>query len=154
MWPENILRKHSCFFFTLEKIKYKSTGNQTFPIVIMSIFRTKLYMQHLRSLVWFLLTMLSILSLTTFPLISVGYQVSAAPSSSKSSFFRNLVHYLTVTKTKCIWSKYTYIEAIQITSSSGIYRTNIYHNDCQLRLYIFKFNMNNSSFFRISASLF
>ena len=33
----------------------------------MSDFRTKLYMQHLHSLFWFLLTILSSLSLTTFP---------------------------------------------------------------------------------------
>ena len=30
-------------------------------------------MQHLHSLIWFYLTILSILSLTAFPLISVGY---------------------------------------------------------------------------------
>ena len=31
-----------------------------------------------------------------------------------------------------------YIEAIQITSSSGIYKTNIYHNDYYLRLFVVK----------------
>ena len=92
-WPENILQKHSCFFFTLEKIQYRSnlaassdfavtsrrmiiyTGNQTFPIGIMSVFKTRLYIQHLRSLFWFLLTMLGIISLTTFPIRSVGSTV-------------------------------------------------------------------------------
>ena len=71
-WPENILRKHLCFFFTSEKIMYRSnlvasfdfavisglmiiyTGNYTFPIAVMSVFRTKLYMQHLQSTFWFL----------------------------------------------------------------------------------------------------
>ena len=75
-WPENILRKHSFFFFTLQKIKYRSnfapssnfavtrrkmiiyTGNQTLPFGIMSFFRTKLYMPHLHSFFWFLLTIL------------------------------------------------------------------------------------------------
>ena len=68
----------------------------------MSVFRTKLYVQHLRSSFWFLLTAVSILSPTAFP-----------------------VHYLTVTNIKRIWGKYIYIEAIQINSSSGIYKTNI-----------------------------
>ena len=63
--PENIFVKHSCFFFTLKNIKYRSnlsgsfnlavtirkmiiyTGHQAFPIAIMSAFRTKLYMQRL-----------------------------------------------------------------------------------------------------------
>ena len=31
------------------------------------------------------------------------------------------------------------IETIQIISSSGIYKTNIYHNDCYLRLFVSKF---------------
>ena len=66
------LQKHSCFFFTSKKIKYQSnlaasfdlavtnrgiiiyTGNYTFPIAIMSVFMTKLYMQHLHSSFWFL----------------------------------------------------------------------------------------------------
>ena len=30
------------------------TGNYTFPIAIMSVFRTKLYMQYLHSIFWFL----------------------------------------------------------------------------------------------------
>ena len=54
---------------------------------------------------------------------------------------------------KCIWVKYIYIEEIQITSSSGIYKANIYHNDYHLRLFVFKFHLNNSSFFEINASL-
>ena len=49
----------------------------------MSVFDTKLYMQHLLSLLWFLLTILSVLSLTAFPLISVGSQISAALSFYK-----------------------------------------------------------------------
>ena len=82
---ENVLWKHSYFSFTFKKIKYKSnlptssdfavtsrriiySDIQTFPI-IMSVFRTKLCMQHLRSSFWFLLTILSILSLTAFALI-------------------------------------------------------------------------------------
>ena len=80
-------------------------------------------MQHLRSLFSFLLTILSTLSLTAFPLTSVSSQISAAPLSSK--FIQKPVHYLTVTKIKCMWDKYIYIEAIHITSSSGMYRTNI-----------------------------
>ena len=160
---ENTLLKYSCFFFTLEKIKYRSnlasssdfaltsrgmiihTGNSTFPIAIMSVFRTKLYMQHLRSLFWFLLSILSILSLTGFPLISVGSQISAAQPSYKHltfkySLYYEPVHYLTVTKIKCIWGKYIYNEAIQITSS-GICQINIYHNDCYLRLFVIKFHI-------------
>ena len=125
----------------------------------MSVFRTKLYMQHLHSLLWFLLTILRILSLTVFALISVGCHISAAPPTyksltSKCSFYEKPLHYVTVTKIKCIWDKYIYIEAIQITSSSGIYKTNIDHNDCYLRLFVFKFHMNKSSFFEISASFF
>ena len=53
-------------------------GNKTFPIVIILVFRTKLYMQHLRSLFWFLLTIMSILSLTVFPLVSAGSKISPA----------------------------------------------------------------------------
>ena len=100
---------------------------------------------------------MNILRLTPFPLLSVGSQISTAPPSykrltSKCSFFRNFsIIYLTVTKIKCIWGKYIYIEAIQITSSSGIYKTNIYHNDCYLRLYVFKFHhemlIRGSTFF-------
>ena len=105
---------------------------QTFPIAIMTVFRTKLYMQHIRSLFWFLLTILSILSLTAFSLISVGSQISVAPLShkrltSKCSIYQKPVHYLTVTQIKCIWDKYIHIEAIQTTSSSRIYKANIYH---------------------------
>ena len=100
------------FFFTLEKIKYRSSlaassdftvtsgrliiysGNWTFPIVIMLVFTTKSYMKYLRSLFWFLLIISSILSLTAFPLISIGNPISAVPPSyerltSKCSFFRN-----------------------------------------------------------------
>ena len=40
-------------------------------------------MQHLRSLFWLLLTILNILSLTAFPLISVLSQISATPPSYK-----------------------------------------------------------------------
>ena len=90
-------------------------GNKTFPIVTMLVFRTKLYIQHLHGLFWFLLTIMSILSFTVFPLINAGSKISA-PSTI----------YLTVTKIKCIWSKYTNIEAMQITSHSGIYK-NLYH---------------------------
>ena len=116
-------------------------------------------MQHIRSLFWFLLTILSILSLTAFPPVSVGSQISVAPLSynrltSKCSFYQKPVHYLTVTKIKCIWDKYKHIEAIQTTSSSRIYKANIYHNDCYLQLFVFKFDMNNSSFFEISTSSF
>ena len=49
--------------------------------------------------------------------------------------------------------QYIYIEVIQATSIFEIYMT-IYHNDCYLRLFVFKFQMNISSFFEISASLF
>ena len=68
------------------------TGNQTFPIAMMSVFRTKLYMQHLCSFFWFLLTALSILRLTAVPLMSVGSQISVPPPSykrliSKCSFY-------------------------------------------------------------------
>ena len=116
-------------------------------------------MQNLHSLSWFLLTILSIISLTAFPFISIGSQLSAAPPAykrltSKRSFYQKPVHYLTVTKIKCIWDKYKHIEAIQITSSSKIYKANIYHNDCYLQLFVFKFDMNNSSFFEISTSSF
>ena len=127
------------------------TGNQTFPIVIMSAFWTKLYMKHLRSLFWFLQTILSTLSLTAFPLISVDSQISAAPPcyqrlTTKCRFYQKPVHYLTVTKTKCIWEKYIYIEAIQITSSSGIYKTNIYHNNCYLGLFCFQISYDKLFF--------
>ena len=109
-------------------------------------------MQHLRSLFWFLLTILSILSVSGFLLISVGSQISAAPPSykrvtSKCSFYQKALHYLTLTKLNCIWDKYICIEAIQIISSSGIHKTDIYHNGCYLQLFVFKFQMNNSSFF-------
>ena len=91
-------------------------------------------------LFWFLLTILSIVSLTAFPLISVKSQISTAPISYKyltykCSFYLKPVHYLTATKINCIWGKCIYAEAIQITSSSGIYKTNIYHNDSYLRLF-------------------
>ena len=36
-------------------------------------------MQHLHSFFWLLLTILSILNLTVFPLISASFQISAAP---------------------------------------------------------------------------
>ena len=39
----------------------------------------KLYMQHLRRLFCFLLTILSIFNLTLFPAISTKSQISAAP---------------------------------------------------------------------------
>ena len=74
--------------------------------------------------------------------------------TSKCSFYSKPVHYLMVTKIKCVWGKYIYIEAIQITSSSGMYKTNIYDNDCYLRLFVFKFHINNSSVFEISSILF
>ena len=79
-------------------------------------------MQHLRCLIWFLLTILNIVSLTAFPLISVGSQIDAAPPSykhltSKGRFYEKPVHFLTLTKVKCIWGKYIYIQEIQITSS-------------------------------------
>ena len=52
--------------------------------------------------------------------------------------FKKPVHYLTLTKIKCIWGNYIYIEVIQLTSTSEIYKTNTYHNDCYLRLlYLF-----------------
>ena len=108
--PENILWKHSCFLFTLEKIKYRSnlaedsdfvvtskrmiiyTGNYTFSIAIMSVFMVKLYKQYLRCLFWLLLTILSMFSLTAFPFISFHPQISTAPPSykrltSKYSFY-------------------------------------------------------------------
>ena len=50
------------------------TGNQTFPTAIMSVLRIKLYMQHLWSLFCFLLTILTINTLTAFPFIRVGFQ--------------------------------------------------------------------------------
>ena len=117
----------------------------------MSVFTTKVYLQHLRTLSRFLLTILSILSLTAVPLISARHQISAAPPSykrltSKCSFYLKPVHYLAVTKRKCIWGKYIYIEAIQITSSSGIYKTNIYHNDCYLGLFCFQISYYNYLF--------
>ena len=64
----------------------------TFPIAVMSVFKEKLYMQHLCTLFSFLLTVLSILSLTAFPHISIGSQINAASSSykrltSKRSFY-------------------------------------------------------------------
>ena len=45
----------------------------------MLVLRTKLYTEHFPTLFWFLLTILSILSLTVFPLISAGSQISTAP---------------------------------------------------------------------------
>ena len=109
----------------------------------MSLFTTKVYLQHLRTLSRFLLTILSILSLTAVPLISTRHQISAASPSykrltSKCSFYLKPVHYLAVTKRKCIWGKYIYIEAIQITSSSGIYKTSIYHNDGKFTVICFQ----------------
>ena len=47
-----------------------------------------------------------------------------------------------VTKIKCIWGKYIYIEAIQITSSSGMSYTNIYHNDCYLLFTVICFQIS------------
>ena len=122
-------------------------------------------MQHLRSLFWILQTILSILSLTGFSLISVKSRISAVPTSYKRltykcSFYRNPVHYLTVTKINCIWGKYIYIEAIQITSSTGIYKT-IYIIMIVIYGYldresdkVFKFFLNKSSFFEISTFFF
>ena len=97
--PENILLKNSSsFFFTFYIFSNQAAssdfavtgrkminyiGNKTFPIVIMSVFRTKLYMQHLRSLFWFLLTILSIFSFTVLPLISTGSQISAVASHNQ-----------------------------------------------------------------------
>ena len=40
--------------------------------------------------------------------------------------FKKPVHYLILTKIKCIWGNYIYIEAIQLTSTSEIYKANIY----------------------------
>ena len=93
--------------------------HKTFLIAIMTVFRTKRYMQHLRSLFWLLLTILSILSLTAFPTISVGSQIRFGPPcyecfTSKCSFYQKLVFYLTVNKTKCIWNIYMYIIYIYI----------------------------------------
>ena len=48
---------------------------------------------------------------------------------------------------KCIRGKYTYIEAIQIASRSGIYKTNIYHNDCYLGLFCFQISYDQLLFF-------
>ena len=45
----------------------------------MSGFRKTLYMGNLRSLFWFLVTILSILSLAVLPLTSAGSQVSVVP---------------------------------------------------------------------------
>ena len=54
------------------------------------------------------------------------------------------------------------IESIKITSSSELYKT-LYHNNCYLPVCgylereddkVFKFYINNSSFFEISTSLF
>ena len=45
-------------------------------------------------------------------------------------------------------------ETILITSSSGIYKANIYHNDCYTRLFVFKFHLIDLSFLEIIASLF
>ena len=129
----------------LEKIKYKSnlttssdfavtnrrmivyTG-LTFPFAIMSVFRTKRYMQRSRSLFWFLLTILSILSLTAFPLISVGSQISAAPPSYtrltfKRSFYQKPVHYLTVNKTVVFWGSMVFISnfKMKIRKSRNVY---------------------------------
>ena len=63
-------------------------------------------------------------------------------------------HTQTHTNTHTHTHTHTHIEVIQITSSSGIYKTNIYHNDCYLQLFVFKFQMNNNSLIEISASLF
>ena len=41
---------------------------------------------------------------------------------------------------------YKYVQAIQITSSYGIH---MYDNNYCLRLFVFKFHMNNSSFLEI-----
>ena len=66
----------SCDFVVTGRIMINYIGNKTFPIVIMLVFRTKLYMEHLRSL---LLTIMNILSFTVFPLVSAGSKISAAP---------------------------------------------------------------------------
>ena len=88
------VKKFQCCSFAKKKAKFNLAAssdlavtcrrtinyivNKTFPIVIMLDFRTKLYMQHLRSLFCFLLTILSILSFTVFPLISAWSKISAA----------------------------------------------------------------------------
>ena len=124
----------------------------------MSVFWTKIYMQPLRSLFWVLLTtILSIISLAAFPLIRVDSQTGAAPPSyklltSKCNFYEKPVHYLTLTKIKCIWAKYIYTEEILITKSSGIYEINIYHKDCYLRVLmrgstLFIYNLGNQETF-------
>ena len=79
-------------------------GNYTFPIAIMLVFRTKLYLQHLPSLFWLLLTIPSILSVTTFPLLSDDFQISAdllyVPHFQMQLYKPD--HCLTVTKIKCL----------------------------------------------------
>ena len=100
------LQKHSCFFFTSKKIKYQSnlaasfdlavtnrgiiiyTGNYTFPIAIMSVFMTKLYMQHLHSSFWFLTSYKRQLSNKRAP-------PSYERLTSKCSFYYKPVNYLT-----------------------------------------------------------
>ena len=88
------VKKFQCCSFAKKKAKFNLAAssdlavtcrrtinyivNKTFPIVIMLDFRTKLYMQHLRSLFCFSLTILSILSFTVFPLISAWSKISAA----------------------------------------------------------------------------
>ena len=47
-----------------------------------------------------------------------------------------------------MWQIYIYIHwSNSSASGSGIYKANIYHNDCYLGLFVFKFLMNNSSLF-------
>ena len=91
---------------------------------------TKLYMQHLRSLFWFLLNIRSILSLNAFPFIIVVSQISTAPPSyerltSKCSFCYNPAHYSTVTLYSTFWLcfvplAYLYWKWLVITTSKPI----------------------------------
>ena len=125
----------------------------TFAVVIMSKIRT-LYSRYTQLI-------LVLTNHTEYPqpclISSYKRPLSSkhrAALTSKCSFYQKPDNYLTVTKIKWIWGKYIYVEAIQITSSSGIYKTNIYDNDCYLQLFVFKFHMDNSSSLEMNASLF
>lgn len=77
------LTTSSDFPFYRQKNDYL-TVDWTFPVALMSVFRTKRYMQYLRNLFWFLITILIIFNLTVFPFISAGFQLKIALLSDQN----------------------------------------------------------------------
>ena len=90
------------------------TGNYTFPIAIISVFRTKLYTQLLHSPLWFLTSYKRQLSNKRVP-------PSYERLTPKCSFYYKPVNYLTVTPYLTFWFHFsTFIENGCIITSKSI----------------------------------